>query len=166
MAQMLKCRNCGKFAQPGPATCEHCGQSLRGSEWVEVASIPAVGAAVGSAGGVVVNRYRDAYRVSTALLGLGNALKAVGAIVGVLIVLGSFASANSQFGGGGVIFGGVLAAAVVGGLFWVFGVIVAAQGQILRAQLDSAVATSRFLTDGERAEAMGLPAAVVGRVDN
>jgi hypothetical protein len=111
----------------------------------------------------VVGRYRDAYRVGMALVTLGTGIKIVGGILGGIIFLGSLSSANSQFGGGGLVLSGVFGAGVVGGLFWVCGVVVAAQGQILRATLDTAVASSRFLTDSERADAMGLARNVVVR---
>jgi hypothetical protein len=39
----------------------------------------------------------------------------------------------------------------------------AALGQILRATLDNAVASSHFLADPERAEVMGLPHSVMER---
>ena len=110
-----------------------------------------------------MNRYRDAYRVGAALVALGNGIKIVGAILGGIILLGSLASANNQFGGGGLVLSGVFAAVVVGVLFWVCGVMVAAQGQILRATLDTAVASSHFLTDPERADAMGLARSVADR---
>ena len=110
-----------------------------------------------------VNRYRDAYRVGAALVGLGNAIKIIGAILGGIILVGSLSSATNQFGGSGIALAGVLGAAVVGGLFWVCGVVVAAQGEILRATLDTAVASSHFLSDAERADAMGLPRSVADR---
>lgn len=106
----------------------------------------------------VVNRYQDAYRVGTALMGLGNTIKIVGAVLAGIIVLGSI-SAGSEV----LTVAGISLAAVVGGLFWVCGVIVAAQGQILRATLDNAVASSHFLTNAERADAMGLPRSVADR---
>jgi hypothetical protein len=94
------------------------------------------------------------------LVGLGNAIKVVGGILAVIIFLGSLgASANTMFGGG-IVVAGILFAVLVGVLFWVCGVIVAAQGQILEATLDTAVASSPFLTDQERAAAMGLPQSV------
>lgn len=107
----------------------------------------------------VVARYRDAYRVGAALVGLGNAIKVVGAILAGIIGLGSLSYGNGPFGGGAVV-AGIFLAAIVGVLFWVCGVIVAAQGQILRATLDNAVASSHFLTDLERADAMGLPRSI------
>ena len=110
----------------------------------------------------VVNRYQDAYRVGTALVGLGNTIKVVGVVLAGIIVLGSLSAGNSLFGGGAVLALTFLAA-IVGGLFWVCGVIVAAQGQILQATLDNAVASSHFLTNPERADAMGLPRSVADR---
>lgn len=79
-----------------------------------------------------------------------------------IIVLGSLSASNGLFGGGALL-AGLFFAAIVGGLFWVCGVIVAAQGQILQATLDNAVASSHFLTDAERADAMGLPRSVAAR---
>lgn len=104
----------------------------------------------------VVNRYQDAYRVGATWVGLGNTIKVVGLILAGIIFLGSLSAVNGLFGGGALLAGSFLAA-IVGGLFWVCGVIVAAQGQILQATLDNAVASSHFLTDPERADAMGLP---------
>jgi hypothetical protein len=63
-----------------------------------------------------------------------------------------------------VVVGGLFVAAIVGVLFWVCGVIVAAQGQVLRATLDNTVAHSPFLSDHERLDAMGLPRSLAGRV--
>lgn len=109
----------------------------------------------------VVRRYRDAYRVGAALAGLGNGIKAAGGILAGVIAVGSLSLSNNQVGVFVLI--GVFTSIIVGGLFWVCGVVVAAQGQILRATLDNAVASSHFLTDPERAEAMGLPRSVAGR---
>jgi hypothetical protein len=92
-------------------------------------------------------------------VGLGNAIKVVGAILAAIIFLGSLSSGKGLFGGGAVV-AGIFLAAIVGVLFWVCGVIVAAQGQILRATLDNAVAHSPFLSDHERLDAMGLPRSI------
>lgn len=110
----------------------------------------------------VVARYLDAYRIGAALVGLGNAVKTVGAILAGIIALGSLSSGDGPFGGGAVV-AGIFVAAVVGVLFWVCGVIVAAQGQILRATLDNTVAQSPFLNDLERLDAMGLPRTLAER---
>jgi hypothetical protein len=106
----------------------------------------------------VVNRYRDAYRVGAALVGFGNAIKIAGAILAGIIVIGSLSELN-----GLVAAAGVFLSVAAGLLFWICGVLVAAQGQVLRATLDNAVNSSHFLTDPERADAMGLPRSVTNR---
>ena len=151
----VKCEACGYHSRPGVSTCEKCGAAFGGGSDGTTAQVPA--------SGPVVNRYRDAYRVGAALVGLGNGIKILGAILSGIIILGSLSSASDRFGGGALALTGVFSAVVVGGLFWVCGVMVAAQGQILRATLDTAVASSHFLTDTERADAMGLPRAVANR---
>jgi hypothetical protein len=117
--------------------------------------VPSAG---GRASSAVVTRYRDAYRVGAALVGLGNAIKAAGAVLGGIIVVSSLSKGDGPFAAAGVFLG-----ATAGLLFRVCGVMVAAQGQVLRATLDTAVASSHFLTDTERADAMGLPHTVVDR---
>jgi hypothetical protein len=113
-------------------------------------------------GSPVLHRYRDAYRASAGVIGFGQAIKIAGAVVGGLIFLSSSSAGSGPFGGGLAV-AAAFFAVIVGGFFWVCGVIVAAQGQILRATLDNAVATSHFLTDAERAEAMGLPGSITDR---
>lgn len=173
--------NCSKCGTPVHASfvgsyCQACGEVLPyeiearrrqisegHSDVVESDSGTAIPAVSGQSGSSVVNRYRDAYRVGAALVGLGNGIKIVGAILGGIILLGSLSTANNQFGGSELAGIGVFVAAVTGGLFWVCGVVVAAQGQILRATLDTAVASSHFLNDSDRADAMGLPRSVATR---
>jgi hypothetical protein len=52
---------------------------------------------------------------------------------------------------------GAVFGALVGGLFFLLGVLISAQGQLLKAHADSAVHTSPFLNNEERAIAMSLP---------
>lgn len=154
-----KCPHCGYSVAPGQSVCSQCEKPL---PWAKSEAAAASALATESAS-PVVNRYRDAYRVGAALVGLGDAIKIIGTILGGIILLGSLSSANSQFAGGGLAFAGAFAAAVVGGIFWVCGVIVAAQGQILQATPDTAVGSSPFLTHPQRADAMGLPQSVADR---
>ena len=51
---------------------------------------------------------------------------------------------------------GMIAAVIVGGLFCVFGVLISAHAQMLKATIDSAVHTSPFLSDAQRVEMMNL----------
>jgi len=52
---------------------------------------------------------------------------------------------------------GLLSAVVVGGLFYLLGVLISALGQILEASVDTAINTSPFLSNAHRAEIMSLP---------
>lgn len=174
---MAACKRCGKPASFMSDFCSECiakpdalTHAAAAYEAAQAAGneAPAAvsanqGSAVSESGSPVVRRYKDAYRVGAALVGLGNAIKIVGAIIAGIIFLGSLSSGNGPFGGAGLALGGIFLAAVVGILFWVCGVIVAAQGQILRATLDNAVANSPFLTDHERLDAMGLARSVADR---
>jgi hypothetical protein len=99
-------------------------------------------------------RYTDAYRVASALIAFGTTVKVIGAAVAVIIVLAGIASSDS-LGSHGLI-GGLLIACIIGLIFWIAGVLVTALGQFLRASVDTAVNTSPFLSDAEKAKMMGI----------
>lgn len=108
----------------------------------------------------VVGRYRDGYRVAATISVLGQTVKFAGLITALLLVVGlgvvisnSGASGDSKFGMSVVTFivGGIIAF-----VFWVWGVIIAAVGQSLKASLDSAVHSSPFMDLREKARAMSM----------
>lgn len=173
MAEVAKCPKCGKSIDEAynNTWCTKCGDPLPDDIKSRLPKLAALQTAVAAqiadsveerSSSPVVNRYRDAYRVGAALVGLGNAIKILGAVLGGIIFVGSLSARNGPLGGGAVV-AGVFLGAIVGVLFWVCGVMVAAQGQILQATLDTAVASSHFLTDPERADAMRLPRSVAAR---
>lgn len=94
--------------------------------------------------------YADAYAVAASIVTFGGVLKAIGVVGAVLVVALAIISetlgATVVLGGRPVQIGGAL---VVGGLWWAFfyvgGVIVSAQGQLLNASLDTAVNTALLL---------------------
>jgi hypothetical protein len=111
-----------------------------------------------------MTRYRDAYLHAKTVNGIGATVKVIAFILGGLIALVGFiscaesANANSFGSGLGQLSGAItfLMGAGVGLLGFVFGVMVQSAGQHLKAQLDSAVNSSPFLTDAERAVVMSL----------
>jgi len=105
----------------------------------------------------LMSRYWDAYVVARVTVGLGEVIKVIAVVLAALIALGALLIAG-QVGGGGVVvfFLGVIGAAFVGGQFYLLGVIVMAQGQILKASLDGAVNSSPFLQNEHRAKIMSL----------
>ncbi len=122
-----------------------------------------------------VKRYLDLYRTARLLNGLGTFVKIVAFILGIIIFLfwffiGAGASAMQQQSAqltpgveaGPVAFYvcvvmGVVAGCLTTGLFFFLGVLISAQGQLLKAQADGAVHSSPFLSNEERATAMSLP---------
>jgi hypothetical protein len=90
--------------------------------------------------GDATSRYKDAYLKASAISGIGGVIKVLGIVFGAIHILigliaaselGIIALLSSSING--VIFGAIL---------YVIGVLVSAQGQILKATLDTAV--SRF----------------------
>lgn len=109
-------------------------------------------------GAAPVDRYLDAYRVASGVVWIGDVVKGLGFVIGAVLVVG----AVTQFEGGAR-FGGIVFGILVALAFWVGGVFTSAHGQLLRATLDTAVHSSPFLTDRERALAMSLPPSAVPR---
>ncbi len=116
----------------------------------------------------VVKRYRDAYRVANVIVGVSKAFKGIGlalmAVVVLICLILALKGSSSEGGQGAgtivAILGSLVAGAIVWLVFWMVGVLVGAQGQILLASLDGAVNQSPFLQDEQRAEAMSLPGTV------
>ena len=105
----------------------------------------------------ITSRYKDAYLTGRALTGLGALVKFVAVIVYVCVLLGG-ALAGARFSGSMVV--GVIAGAVAGFIacipIYTMGILVAAQGQILKATLDTAVNTSPLLNEDEMRQIMSL----------
>lgn len=167
------CRNCSNTIDLKSKFCPYCEapvdvtDSRSGLEMVADASLA-------TASNPVVNRYVDLYRTAYVMTGLGATVKTVGIAVAAVIFLfwffvgvaaASEASSSpfaAQSSAGTVSFFvstiiGVIFGLLVGGLFFLLGVLISAQGQLLMAHADSAVHTSPFLSDKERAAAMSLP---------
>jgi hypothetical protein len=98
-------------------------------------------------------RYQDGYRVSNTIVGIGNAIKIIGIIIALLFVVAGVAIFGVRAGS---IVAVLIIAALVAIVSFTLGVLVSAQGQILRAGLDVAVYSSTFLKDKDRAAIMGL----------
>jgi len=170
------CIKCGGSIKDGSKFCSSCGQvtnsapTVQQSAKIESPDDWANYAGLARSDGLskaVMKRYKDAYRVSKAVVGIGTVIKVVGGILGgivglIFLVVGS---AMSQLGGmygrneGAsfvVLIVGVLYGGIVFLFFYVVGVIVSAQGQILKAGLDTSVHTSPFVSNDDKAKIMSL----------
>lgn len=94
-------------------------------------------------------RYSDAYLVGFTIVGIGTGSKVIGAILGLIIGIGSlFTYKISTY----IVVAGVVISLLVWLLCYLFGVLISAQGQVLRAPLDSAVNSSPVLSDSDKLE--------------
>lgn len=150
--------SCGYVAGDYDVVCSKCGSGRPRVVVADVGGTVATTATadLSSSGSKTGERYRDAYRVACALVGIGTTLKGVG-IIGAIIITLIAAMASQAVASAAV---GLLAGLVFGGiwfgLFFVLGILVSAQGQILRATLDTAVNTSPFLTNEDKARVIDL----------
>lgn len=105
----------------------------------------------------VSSRYSDAYAVARTIDGAGLTIKVIGFVIGALLALASLAVGSK--GGFGIAFGliGIALAGAITTVLFLLGTLASAQGQILKAALDTAVNSSDFLTDQDRARIMSLP---------
>jgi len=100
-----------------------------------------------------MSRYANSYLVARTITAFGAIVKFIAFIIGGGIILVSVITGgqSAQY-----LIGGILAAAIVGIPIYVLGVLVSAQGQILKATLDTAVNTSPLLTKDEMRQIMSL----------
>jgi hypothetical protein len=104
-----------------------------------------------------MKRYQGAYRIARLTDMAGHLLKAIAIFMGIgaLVIFGFGIKADYVEKGFAAIIA-LFGAATFFLLFFAIGVAVSAQGQNLRANLDSAVNTSPFLTGEQRAKVMSL----------
>jgi hypothetical protein len=117
----------------------------------------------------ISGRYADAYLKANFQTKLGGSVKTLSLIVGgivaglaLLYALTQLIPQPGMFGASaniiGVAFGffAAIIGAAMGGMGWILGTLISSQGQLLKATLDSAVNSSPFLDDSERARMMSL----------
>jgi DNA-directed RNA polymerase subunit M/transcription elongation factor TFIIS len=104
-----------------------------------------------------MRRYQGAYRIARLTDIAGHLLKAVGLLMGIsaLVIVG-FGVKTDYLEKGFVAVIALFFAGTVFLLFFAVGLMVSAQGQNLKANLDSAVNSSPFLTNEQRAKVMTL----------
>jgi len=100
-------------------------------------------------------RYSDAYRLANANERLGSTYQTLATFLGILAIVGAIVvvvTLESVPAAVGVGFIGLLFAAYLNGT----GVQISAQGQLLKANIDSAINTSPFLSKDQKATIMAL----------
>jgi uncharacterized membrane protein YvbJ len=152
---MAFCAKCGTQTIETEQFCKSCGATTVATAAPQAIHNDAVGK--------LSTRYQDGYRHAMVLVGLGTTIKIVGLVVGGLIALGGFSLSGNSGGFGGMggfneslLIASVIAGVIMAGLFFVVGVLVSSQGQVLRATLGSAVNNSPLLSNPDRIAIMGL----------
>lgn len=170
----MNCPNCSNPIDSATRFCPYCNAPVEDYVAASRGGIDTTATVVATRRSPIVNRYVDLYRTARIMTGLGTTVKTVGLLAAAVIFLFWFIigiatasetsnapfAAQSSAGTAGFFVStviGVIFAALVGGLFFLLGVLISAQGQLLMAGADSAVYASPFLNDEERATAMSLP---------
>jgi len=108
-----------------------------------------------------MRRYEHGFHVALVIVRIGNIIRVAGVVSAIIFaIIGVALFGLISQAGVVVVYASVLAfvgAVMLLAIGYVFGTMVSAQGQILLANLDSAVHTSPFLTDDERAQVMHMP---------
>jgi hypothetical protein len=167
------CEGCGKVnpARPTITKCVACGQTRPGSPAAKPASpgparppraateippgpeFPAERESASAATPTppivapptpVFARYKEAYRMAKATITFGNIIKVLALIIGILLIVAGF-NASVQYGPN-AFFASLLLVAFIAIPIFIAGFLVSAQGEILRAVLDTAVNTSPLVT--------------------
>lgn len=170
------CQSCGSNMPDGMQYCQRCGAPMDdpspiGSEAAtgNPAPSPSVAAASGqkteeayaegagnSHAKAAARRYKDAYFVANSITGIGTLVKVLGVIAGVILFLLQAVTTSYLFRNEAAIVMSFITSFIAGLIIYVVGVLVSAQGQMLKASLDSAVHSSPFLDDEQRARVMSL----------
>jgi hypothetical protein len=100
-------------------------------------------------------RYSDAYARANAQTRMGASIKTASFVVGGLVVAVGVVGALASGEFGAVVLG-ILGGALVGVIGYGLGSMIVANGQILKATLDTAVNTSPMLNNDDRAGIMSL----------
>lgn len=108
----------------------------------------------------MMQRYREAYRVSKSVDLVGKVARGVGAVVGLIgaaFAVAGISDPQTRSNAIGLVVAlGCGALGIAGAVFYVMGVLLSAHGQLLMASLDAATHSSPFLSDEEKASAMSL----------
>ena len=159
-SQGYECDKCKTDVSFDESVCPNCGADISDVEDIDetestVSTITNEQITEPRAGNPILNRYRDLYRVAQVLVGIGNAVKIIGIVIGGFVLLIGLSMASSAGIAG--LFLGALVGSFYGGIIFLFGLMISAQGQMLLAQADSAVHTSPFMTKDEKAVVMSVP---------
>jgi hypothetical protein len=153
MSYERACPNCGAQNAANRDSCWRCSASfVSPGEFVDGASVagPPLRDASAVRDAKLRSRYVDGYRAASVIDGLGNVVKMLAIAIFLLPLFGGMG-----MGGAGLLLG-LIVGGVLAALIFVLGVFISAQGQVLKAMLDTAVHTSPLMSDDQKASVLGV----------
>jgi hypothetical protein len=162
-----RCKKCGTEGYLFDGMCTSCatifGRRVQTPSYRTDAGQPhgVASATASSRADATMRRYQDAYRVAGTIVAVGRIIKGIGLALATVILLVFVSIGGGLPSQGGAtsllpLWAGVVVAGMTGLFFWLLGVLVSSQGQVILASLDGAVNSSPFLSDDQRADAMSI----------
>jgi hypothetical protein len=142
------CKKCNEEIEDGFDACWKCGALRDGSQPPKVEEKNGENDPVSlntseKRPGSIMSRYKDAYLTANSITSFGATIKIIALVIAGFIVLIGFTNQNA-LGLYSILFAVGICIPI-----YILGILVSAQGQILKATLDTAVNTSQFLKKEE-----------------
>jgi hypothetical protein len=161
---MWTCESCKAESEDSYAVCWNCGRDREGRQVAdanvlketkdEAESLTPIDGLLADGGASneaisISKRYADAYASAFGTISMGRFFKKLGIVLGIgIAVIGLFFTFSQGSGIAGAI--GIVGGFIVGSQLYSFGILICMQGQVLLANLDTAVNTCEFLSKDER----------------
>lgn len=159
---MWECKKCRAECKAEANVCWSCGAKRNVSQSVDVVLGEDELNIKGTTGNAIrrikrspLSRYQDAYLSARGMTAFGSTVKMFAMVVLALMILVGFVVASQSGGAFFMAFTSFAAAGIGFSIcLYILGILISAQGQILKATLDTAVNSSPFLTKDEMKEVM------------
>jgi hypothetical protein len=102
-------------------------------------------------------RYQQAYASAARVISFGSRVRLISVAVGVAIVSAGFFQATDAGYGSLLLAAAIVAGLSIAGGGWVSGMVIQAQGQIIRSMIDTAVNTSPLLDNAFKSQFLSTP---------
>jgi hypothetical protein len=159
---MWKCTKCGEWVEDLYDACWKCstpddGASPRKPESVTPAVPNPHSTNSSTAASAIIQRYSHAYLTARTITNIGVLIKRTACFIGITIMLISISYLTQSHSSNAIeALIGLVVAFVTATPIYILGILVAAQGEILKATLDTAVTTSPFINKEEMAKVMSI----------
>jgi hypothetical protein len=144
-ASGFSCGECGKEVTENDKTCPHCGADVSEIEEEKEPASKTI-----PIGEEIAIRYRNAYAIANGNIAIGNALKVIGIVLAIVIILAAVSKSSNSFGSSAWIMGGLVGGVFVGISAYSIGIWITSQGQMMKATIDTAINTSPLIDNEQK----------------